>query len=732
MKNRKTGIGSRLLHLLLCICLAAGIAMPCAVPVSAAGGSCGSSTTWEFSNGVLKLNGNGPVSIFAWASYNSQITSVVVGDGITEMLSSMFVGHSTLQSISFGKSLKTIPASFCADCPSLTAIQFADGLQSISKGAFRNCARLTSVTLPSTLKEIGDQAFFSCIRLKSVTIPDSVTTIGSEAFKGNNATSVKLGKGLKTIGSEAFNCSCFSEVEIPDSVTEIGTNAFGVVYDSVSRAGTNLSYYYTGTERKVLIIGKKDGAAQKYANAGGFPFRVAGEAAEHTHSWSNWTVKVKAGCETEGQTVRTCSVCGETETQTLKPTGHKMGEWQTKTAATCEKEGVRIRTCTVCGAEETEQIPAAGHQMSDWKVKTAATCEKDGEKVKTCKVCGKEESERIPATGHQMSDWKVKTAATCEKEGEKVKTCTVCGKEESERIPATGHSWGDWKITKEPTLDAAGEQQCVCAICGEKRTTEVAKLVGYQVSVSVSEGGSVTPSGESKVEEGGKLTLKIKADQGWQLASVFVNGKEMKPDSTGEILLNDIRSNQNIAVVFQKKEQPKTRKCNFVDITPKRTAWLTDETGLSMKDFTVSANISDNGMVSWLDITKDCVPAVNGMPKAEPYGTGSVSFRYQGSDAAVKEYLEKNSITGQIPLYLRGDGDANGIVDVVDAEIALNSYVVRLTGNQNDGISEVQRAVMDVDGNGETSLEDAAFILQYYTQQFVGLKPDWKKVISKQ
>ena len=732
MKNRKTGIGSRLLHLLLCICLAAGIAMPCAVPVSAAGGSCGSSTTWEFSNGVLKLNGNGPVSIFAWASYNSQITSVVVGDGITEMLSSMFVGHSTLQSISFGKSLKTIPASFCADCPSLTAIQFADGLQSISKGAFRNCARLTSVTLPSTLKEIGDQAFFSCIRLKSVTIPDSVTTIGSEAFKGNNAKSVKLGKRLKTIGSEAFNCSCFSEVEIPDSVTEIGTNAFGVVYDSVSRAGTNLSYYYTGTERKVLIIGKKDGAAQKYANAGGFPFRVAGEAAEHTHSWSNWTVKVKAGCETEGQTVRTCSVCGETETQTLKPTGHKMGEWQTKTAATCEKEGVRIRTCTVCGAEETEQIPAAGHQMSDWKVKTAATCEKDGEKVKTCKVCGKEESERIPATGHQMSDWKVKTAATCEKEGEKVKTCTVCGKEESERIPATGHSWGDWKITKEPTLDAAGEQQCVCAICGEKRTTEVAKLVGYQVSVSVSEGGSVTPSGESKVEEGGKLTLKIKADQGWQLASVFVNGKEMKPDSTGEILLNDIRSNQNIAVVFQKKEQPKTRKCNFVDITPKRTAWLTDETGLSMKDFTVSANISDNGMVSWLDITKDCVPAVNGMPKAEPYGTGSVSFRYQGSDAAVKEYLEKNSITGQIQLYLRGDGDANGIVDVVDAEIALNSYVVRLTGNQNDGISEVQRAVMDVDGNGETSLEDAAFILQYYTQQFVGLKPDWKKVISKQ
>ena len=90
--------------------------------------------------------------------------------------------------------------------------------------------------------------------------------------------------------------------------------------------------------------------------------------------------------------------------------------------------------------------------------------------------------------------------------------------------------------------------------------------------------------------------------------------------------------------------------------------------------------------------------------------------------------MQQNSISVQIPLYLRGDGDGSCEVDVIDAELALQSYVVRLTGSVNDGLSEVQRTVLDVDGNGETVLEDAVYILKYYTQSFVGLTPDWDKI----
>ncbi len=651
MKTRNTTLGSRLLHLFLSMILAIGIGFPMSLPVSALDGNCGSSTKWELNNGVLTLSGSGAVSIVGWAVYSDQVTSVVIGDGITSMNSSMFVNSKNLKSVVFGKSVQTIPASFCANCPALSSIQFSDSVQKIDKSAFVNCGSLKKLELPSSVTEIGSQAFSSCVGLQSLTIPDSVTTIADSAFKGTNIKTLKLGNKLKTIGKEAFQYSCFSEVEIPDSVTTIGANAFGVVYTAVSRSNGMLNYYYTGTPVKVTIIGKEGSVAQQFANSGGFPFKTPGSAS-HTHSWSDWSVKTAAGCESNGEEIRTCSGCKQSESQTIPATGHSFGEWKTETAASCEKDGTNARTCSQCSKKETQTIPA------------------------------------------------------------------------------TGHSYGDWTVTKHPTVDAAGEQQRVCAGCGNKQTAPIAALVGYTVVVSVSEGGTVTPSGESKVAEGGRVTLKITPNQDYKLASVFVNGSEMRPNANNEILLSDIRSNQNVSVVFQKKEQPKTRKCNFIDITPKRAVWLTDESGISAKDFTISANITDQGMVSWLDVTADCVPDMNGMPAFSPYGSGTVKFRYQGGDTAVQEYMKQNGISVQIPLYHRGDGDGSGDVDVIDAELALHSYVVGLTGSANDGISEVQRTVLDADQNGETVLEDAVYILKYYTQKLSGIKPDWNKILA--
>lgn len=729
MNQHRFRIGRKLLHLFLSIILAAAVAVPNGLTVSAVSGECGGNTTWDFTNGVLTIGGSGAVTIEGWALFKGQVNSVVIGDGITGLPSALFINNSTLTSIKIGKSVSTIPNSFCMNCSGLSNIQFSDGLQKIDKSAFQNCSSLRTLSFPSTLKEIGEKAFFACLSLNALTLPDSLTTIGAEAFEGNNVKSLKLGKNLKTIGNMAFQYSCFSEVEIPDSVTQIGTDAFGIVYNSINRSGNSIGHSYTGTKRMVTIIGKEGGAAQQFANAGGFPFKTPGSAS-HTHTWSDWSVKVKAGCERTGEQIRTCSGCGESESKTIPATGHSWSEWKTETAASCGKEGKSVRTCAYCNEIESQVIPAKEHNWSEWKTEIAASCEKDGKSVRTCANCNETESQVIPATGHDWGEWKTETAASCETDGKRIRTCANCEETESQVISATGHSWTEWQITKQPTVDGAGEQESFCEVCGRKRTASVAALVGYQVSVSVSEGGSVTPSGETKIAEGGRLTLKITADQGWQLASVYVNGSEMRPDSTGELMLNDIRSNQNISVVFQKKEQPKTRKCNFIDITPKRLVWLADETGLSMQDFMISANISEKGMVSWLDVTADCVPDMTGMADSAQYGTGNVRFRYTGNDEAVKEYVQQNNIVGQIPLYLRGDGDGNGTVDVVDAEIALTSYVVHLSESSNDGLSEIQRTVLDVDGNGETALEDAVYILQYYIMEFVGLTPDWKSIIN--
>lgn len=42
---------------------------------------------------------------------------------------------------------------------------------------------------------------------------------------------------------------------------------------------------------------------------------------------------------------------------------HTFGAWTVTKAATCTEAGTSVRTCTVCGAEETQTIPALGHRV---------------------------------------------------------------------------------------------------------------------------------------------------------------------------------------------------------------------------------------------------------------------------------------------------------------------------------------------------------------------------------
>lgn len=730
VKKWKNGIGSRLLYLLLCICIGVGCAWPGMLNVSAVSGSCGEGTTWDLTNGVLTLGGSGAVQFNAWSGYSAEITSVVVGDSITALPNKAFTSCSKLSSVSFGKSLKEIPSNLCNGCSTLKTVKFSEGLQKIGAGAFTNCYALQTVTLPSTLQTIGDKAFYACLKSTVISIPDSVKTIGAEAFKANNAKTLKLGSSLETIGKEAFALCCFSEAEIPESVKSIGAAAFGIVYSTISRSGSGLSTVYNGTQRKVTIIGEANSTAQQYAQSESLPFKLAGET-EHTHAWSAWINKTLPGCESEGLQTRTCDACGETESRAIPATGHSWSDWKTEIPAGCETAGKQIRTCSACGKQESQTLEATGHSWSDWKTEIPAGCETEGKQVRTCSACGTQESHALPATGHLMGNWEIKTAPGCETDGENVRYCAHCDHQEHQKVSATGHSWGEWTVKTQPTVDKAGVQESVCLNCGTVRTNEIPKLIGYTVSVTASEGGSVNPSGEMKIAEGEGCTITVQPENGWQLLSVLVNGSEVQPDGQGNIRLSDIRANMTVSVVFQKKAQPKTRSCNFVDVTPKRNVWLTDESGLSVKDFQIHANITDNGNVSWLDITADCVPAAAGMPNAEPYGTGTVTFKYQGSDAEVKEYLEQNSITGQIPLFLRGDGNLDGSVDVADAEFALTYYVKTLTGKTNTGFSEEQCKIMDVDSNGITTLEDAVFILQYYTRAMAHITPDWNTIIRK-
>ena len=64
-----------------------------------------------------------------------------------------------------------------------------------------------------------------------------------------------------------------------------------------------------------------------------------------------------ATCTKDGEKTYTCSGCGETKTEAIKATGHKMGAWKTVASATTQKAGRQERSCTVCNYKETRSIP---------------------------------------------------------------------------------------------------------------------------------------------------------------------------------------------------------------------------------------------------------------------------------------------------------------------------------------------------------------------------------------
>ena len=135
-----------------------------------ADGSCGDGLTWTLNDGTLTISktpgeGTGVMPDYTlqnvpWYNKMNNITSVVIGDGVTEIGQYAFFNCSNLASLTIGSSL-----------------------QSIGVQAFSRCSKLASVNLPASVKTIGDNAFYDCSNLSSVVIhATSVPTCGNDAF----------------------------------------------------------------------------------------------------------------------------------------------------------------------------------------------------------------------------------------------------------------------------------------------------------------------------------------------------------------------------------------------------------------------------------------------------------------------------------------------------------------------------------------------------------------------
>ncbi|MCD8047259.1 MAG: hypothetical protein LUD80_01530 [Clostridiales bacterium] len=104
-----------------------------------------------------------------------------------------------------------------------------------------------------------------------------------------------------------------------------------------------------------------------------------------------------ATCTTDGYTGDVvCTDCGETvEAGSVIPaTGHSY-EVTVSQDATCIEDGYVTYTCSVCGDSYTETVTATGHSWDAGTVTKEATTEEEGEITYTCTACGETKTEVI-------------------------------------------------------------------------------------------------------------------------------------------------------------------------------------------------------------------------------------------------------------------------------------------------------------------------------------------------
>ncbi|GHT14674.1 hypothetical protein AGMMS4956_12930 [Bacteroidia bacterium] len=196
-------------------------------------GSSGSNITATLSGGTLTLTGSGGMemnieSTVPWRDVSSQITSVIISEGIISIGQSAFYG-----------------------CENLTSVSIPNSVTYIDGRAFYSCPNLTSVTIPDAVTNIGYQAFYRT-GLTSVSIPDNVTSIGNEAFGWcERLKTITIGSGIGS--TSLYGGSNFGSVFESDSLTAINIAPDNTIFSSVGgvlfdKAQTTLLVYPKGKQ----------------------------------------------------------------------------------------------------------------------------------------------------------------------------------------------------------------------------------------------------------------------------------------------------------------------------------------------------------------------------------------------------------------------------------------------------------------------------------------------------
>ena len=190
-------------------------------------------------------------AIDKWTFYNcSDITSIIIPNGVTSIGDYSFNGCSSLTAINIPNNVTTIDQYSFNGCTSLEELTIGTGVKTLGNYVFQGCTGLKNITLNATITNVPTSSYAfkscSCKNACTVTIGPAVTSIPKFTF--SNLTNVK------TVYFNATNCDNFPSDSqagmLPDFASTGGTIIIG---DDVTEIPAYLCYFKSYTAH--IIIG---------------------------------------------------------------------------------------------------------------------------------------------------------------------------------------------------------------------------------------------------------------------------------------------------------------------------------------------------------------------------------------------------------------------------------------------------------------------------------------------
>ncbi len=431
------------------------------------------------------------------------LTAVTLPDGLQSLGRGAFDSCASLTNTTLPAAITAVPGKCFADCTKLLNVKYAGTVTAIGDLAFESCKALTAAPIPETVTTIDKAAFTGCTALTDVTIPAGVSTIPEDCFRGCTALAdIDLPGTVTHVGHNAFtDCAALKDVRCygaapavepgnseahsfePATVTIHYNPAMNWTLDAdgkwqgytVSDKGACTHTDYGTTERTVPATCGEAGRVDTICSNCGEVVSTRELPPTGAHDWDDGTVTTAPTETTPGVRTFTCTVCGQTRTETIPATGAHDYQFTKTVAPTCTGGGYDLYICSGCGATERRNLTdAAGHKWDGGTVTTAPTETTPGVRTFTCTVCGDIREETIPATGAHDYRFTKTVAPTCTDGGYDLYTCSGCGATERRNLTdAAGHKWDGGTVTTAPTETTPGVRTFTCTVCSQTRTEAI-------------------------------------------------------------------------------------------------------------------------------------------------------------------------------------------------------------------------------------------------------------------